>query len=44
MAKTQFTFWNNKEDTGMKEHKTMYTSEIDKQAQNGGDPANGRLV
>ena len=30
MAKTQFTFWNNKEDTGMKTAKTLYTSEIDK--------------
>ena len=32
------------ENKGMKEVKTMYTSEIDAQAKQGGDPANGQAV
>ena len=29
MAKTQFSFGNSKENTGMSQAKTIYTSEID---------------
>ena len=39
MAKTQFSFGTNTDKP-----KTLYTSEIDAQAQKGGQAANGREV
>ena len=44
MSKTHFSFWNNKEDKGMSNARTLYTSEIDAQAKKGGPAADGRAV
>ena len=44
MAKTQFSFGAKKDDQGMKNNQTLYTSEIDAQAKHGGQAANGREV
>ena len=39
MQKTQFTFGNSKDQKGMSEAKSLYTSGIDAQAKLGGMPA-----
>jgi len=44
MAMTNFSFGNTRENTGMSQAKTLYSSEIDAQAKKGGPAANGREV
>lgn len=44
MAKIQFSFGNTKENTGMREVKTIYSSEIDGQAKQGGIAASSQDV
>ena len=44
MAKAQFSLGVTQKDKGMSNAKSLYSSEIDKQAQNGGMPADGQGV
>ena len=44
MTKIQFCFGNTKENTGMKQAKTIYSSEINGQAKQGGAAATSRDV
>ena len=44
MQNKHFSFGNTKENTGMSQAKTLYTSEIDAQAKKGGPAADGRDV
>ena len=44
MGKAQFSLGMNKDNTGMSKAQSLYSSEIDTQAKQGGQAANGQVV